>query len=189
MGPKFDYAFACLDQNGSGRLDQADFFQLGERLRATREWSRSDPRCLRIHAALDDFWQVMLLCVDEDGSGDVDRHEFLLFEQLMAEQTAEFAGQAPPWVLDLFVAIFESLDLDGDKRISATEYALYLRAMGSSMDAAAAFERLDLDGSGFIELAELAALLAEYFTSADPDARGNYLVTGGWPAQRSASAQ
>jgi Ca2+-binding EF-hand superfamily protein len=182
--PKFDYAFACLDQDHSGRLARADFFRLGEVLRETRGWERDDPRYLRIHTALDDFWQVLLLCVDEDGSGDVDRYEFAIFEQLMAEQTAEFAGQAPPWVLELFVAIFESLDADGDGRITAAEYALYLRAMGSSMDAAAAFERLDVDRSGFIESAELAQLLAEYFASTDPGARGHYLVTGGWPTAR-----
>jgi Ca2+-binding EF-hand superfamily protein len=181
--PKFDYAFACLDQDRSGRLARADFFRLGEALAELRGWSRTDPRYLRIHTALDDFWQVMLLCVDEDGSGDVDRHEFAVFERLMAEQTVEFAGQAPPWVLALFVAIFAALDIDGDGRISASEYALYLQAMGSTMDAAAAFERMDIDRSGFIESAELAVLLAEYFASTDPGARGHALVTGGWPGQ------
>ena len=179
--PKFDYLFTCFDRDRSGRLDVNDFFALGRTLRVASGWAELDPRNLRISRALDAFWEVMLISVDADGSGDVDRDEFRIFEQLMADAANAPGEPAPPWVLELYAAIFEALDADEDGRINLQEYTTYLSAAGSHMDPAAAFAKLDLDGSGFLEVDELELLLTRYFTTTDPDDPANYMLTGGWP--------
>lgn len=178
---RFDHFYTLLDLNRSGTLDRDDFMRLASRLRSARGWSEDDPGYSAIVAALDQFWTLMLLVVDEDDSGEVDRREFTAFEQLMAEQTAEFAGQVPPWVLDVFTAVFTALDTDGDGQISIEEYRLWLDAIGSDADADAVFPMLDLDGSGHLEISEVETLLAQFFTGSDDLSPGAWFVTGGWP--------
>ncbi len=179
---KFDYAFFCLDQNQSGMLDKDDFLLLAERLQDQQGWPADDARYVRLKASLLDFWEMLLMCVDEDGNGQVDRSEFKLFEHLMAAQVVEFGGQAPPWALELVLSLFAAVDSDGDGLVELDEYGQFLSVMGSTMDPSAAFYKLDLDGSGTIEMDELESLLVQYFTSTDVKDPGNYLLTGGWPA-------
>lgn len=180
--PKIDYLFTCYDHNRDGRLDVSDFFGLARAIRTACNLDDKDARSARINRAFDAYWEMMLVCVDTDGSGDVDRTEFLAFEHLMAEQTMEYGGQAPPWALELYDAIFDAFDANNDGHIDVTEYANYLRATGSTMDAAAAFARLDLNGDGSLDVHELEWLLAAYFTSTNPEDRAHWLLTGGWPA-------
>jgi Ca2+-binding EF-hand superfamily protein len=178
---KFDYLFTCFDRRKNGKLDVSDFLAFGRALRDASGWEQTDPRSRRIARALDAFWEVMIVHIDADGSGDVDRQEFTTFENIMSDQTKSFAGTAPTWALELYRAIFEALDKNADGKLELSEYATYLAAIDSNMDPAAAFAKLDLDGSGFIELSELDVLLVSYFTSTNATDPGNYLLTGGWP--------
>lgn len=175
---KFDYLFTCFDRRRNGKIDVSDFLSFGQALRDASGWAPNDPRTRRISNALDRFWEVMIVHVDTDGSGAVDRREFTTFEHMISEQTS---GRAPAWALELYQAIFEGLDRNGDGKLDLDEYATYLKAVGSTMNPAAAFAKVDLDGSGFLELTELDTLLVSYFTSTDPADPGNYLLTGGWP--------
>ena len=177
---KFTYAFHCLDIDGTGALDATDFLRLADRLAGSRGWSSTDPRLSVIREGLVDYWDMLCMLCDHDGSGTVDLEEFLLFHHMMIAETHEFQ-EPPPWALAMVETLLEALDADGDGRIDRGEYAAYLWAIRSTMNAETAFRKLDLDGSGFLELKELRELMASYLTSTVPEEPGNYLLTGGWP--------
>jgi Ca2+-binding EF-hand superfamily protein len=178
---KFTYAFQCLDADGTGALDATDFLLLADRLAGLRGWVSTDPRLSVIRGGLVDYWEMLCMLSDHDGSGAVDLHEFLQFHQMMIAETHEFQ-EPPPWALAWVETLLAALDANGDGRIDRAEYAVYLRAIRSEMDAGEAFCKLDLDSSGFLELDELRTLMSTYLTSTAPEEPGNYLLTGGWPA-------
>lgn len=180
MTTRFAYTFRCLDRNGSGRLDPSDFVALGAALEAEGP-ARGTLAHTRVERALHDYWALLSLCVDAEGSGTVDLEGFVLFQGLLAEDAVAFGGQPPPVMFELLEAMFGALDRDGDGRIDRSEYAAFLRVIGSSMDPGPAFARLDRHRCGALALADLAELLVQYFTDPDPDVPGAVLLTGGWP--------
>jgi len=177
---KFTYAFQCLDTNSNGTIEADDFLRLSRDLKKFHGWAKGDPRAETMRNELLDYWEMLCMLTDNDGSGDIDLDEYLLFHRLMIEETEEF-GEAPPWAQALVDTLIASVDADGDGKIDPTEYGNYLTAIGSQMNAATAFGKLDLDGSGYLELSELNDLMAEYLTSTNTTDPGNYLLTGGWP--------
>ena len=181
LSARFSFLFSCLDRDGDGRIEKSDVLQIGESLRAERGWVAGDASWTAIVAALEDFWFLLALCVDADGSGDISCAEFEVFHVLMADQTVEFSGQPPPWATTLFSTLLQTLDADHDGQVRLEEYAIFLRAMGSTLDPAQAFARLDMDGSGGLDLREIERLLTEYLTDESPEAPGAWLLTGGVP--------
>jgi len=178
---KFSYAFQCLDRDANGVLGAEDFVSVAAGLARLRGWPDGDPRVDTMQTELTDYWEMLCMLSDEDGSGAVDLDEWLAFHQMMIAETKEF-GAAPPWALALVEALLAALDADGDGKIDLGEYAHFLAAIGSEMEPTAAFQKLDVDGSGFLELSELGTLIAEYMTSTSVEEPGNYLLTGGWPS-------
>ena len=177
---KFTYAFKCLDTNRNGKLESDDFVRLARHLKKLHGWADDNPRIQAMRGELLEYWEMLCMLTDNDGSGDIDLEEFLHFHRLMIEETVEFE-EAPPWAQALVDTLMTSLDTDGDGRIGVDEYANLLLAMRSEMDPIAAFSKLDREGGGYLELSTLSTLMAEYLTSTDPEAPGNYLLTGGWP--------
>jgi Ca2+-binding EF-hand superfamily protein len=178
---KFSYFFRCLDQSNNQALELNDLMRVAEAFRTAHGWDEEEDQFIAITLRLTEFWRVLILCSDADGSGDISLEEFLIFFGATRDMTRGFKGLIPPWAKNLVEILLGSMDRDGDDQVSLQEYQEYLIAIGSHMHASSAFDRLDLDDSGYIEVTEFEALMAEYLSSSDRDAPGNQLVTGGWP--------
>jgi Ca2+-binding EF-hand superfamily protein len=177
---KYGYFFSCFDQSRNQLLELDDLMRVAEAFRVAHGWDEEDQRFLAIQSRFVEFWNVLLLCADVDGSGDISLDKFLIFFGVMGHMTREFNGRVPPWAMNLVDILLGSMDRDGDGQVSLEEYQEYLIAIGSHMHAETAFGQLDLDGSGYIEVEELETLMAQYLASESQDEPGNYLLTGGW---------
>jgi hypothetical protein len=174
--PTYARFFDVLDRDGNGELEASDFTNIGVAL-ASALGARTRPGALEAaEAARNDLWELLLLCLDADGSGTVSREEFLVFEQMLAQQTAEF-GDEPPWLRAFFRTLFEALDTEGAGVIDGATYAGLARALGVTADVSSDFARLTGGGTSFA-LGELDVRLTELFRSTDPDARGLALLPG-----------
>lgn len=177
---KFSYFFQCLGQSRNNALELKDFNRVAEAFRTAHGWDEEDDQLVAITLRLTEFWRVLVLCSDADGSGDISLDEFLIFFSATRDMTRGFNGMIPPWAKNLVEILLGSMDRDGDGQISLQEYQEYLIAIGSHLHAETAFDKLDLDNSGYIEVEEFDTLMAQYLSSQDEDDPGNQLVTGGW---------
>ncbi|RBQ17311.1 EF-hand domain-containing protein [Spongiactinospora rosea] len=67
--------------------------------------------------------------------------------------------------IDEYAPTFRLVDTDGDGRISATELASLMRALGAPITgerAAEAVRMVDADGDGLISLPEFAAFMSDH---------------------------
>lgn len=174
---KYDRYFKLLDTDRSNAIDWNDFSKAARFIRDDRGWDDEHPRYKELLDALQTHWSELRERVDIDGDGTVDRFEWQQFHAKLADEINEL-GKVPAWALNSMHGFHRMLDSDKDGSISAEEYALWLRALGSEADAAAAFERLDLSGDGQLELDEIETLYSQWVLSDDPGDPGNVLVTG-----------
>jgi Ca2+-binding EF-hand superfamily protein len=72
--------------------------------------------------------------------------------------------------------IMQLFDRDRDNRISLEDWQLFWRTIGTAeADFETAFQKLDRNGNGYLTFDEIIAAGQEFFTSDDPEARGNWL--------------
>lgn len=176
---KFAHTFHVLDNNNSGQLDWDDFANVAVALQAAMGWHDDAPKLRDLREALADYWAKMLEFMDDDGDGEISELEYLIFYERFSAELPTFHNRVPTWALDLFVALHRAVDADNDGCIAPEEYAIYLRALGSKADPAAAFARFDLDRDGFVDVDEIEQLFAQYLTSNDPADPGNWFIDGG----------
>jgi len=176
---KFSRTFKVLDRNGNGVLDWEDFTFVAFTLQQEMNWEDDAPKLQELLGALQSYWERMLELMDTDGDGTIDAVEYLRFYSQFAEELPRLGDKVPEWALDLFQALHRAVDFDNDGCISPEEYALYLKALGSSSDPQAAFNHFDLDGDGLLDIDELEVLIRQYLTSDNPMDPGNWFVDGG----------
>ena len=133
--------------------------------------------------------QALFLTLDHNNTGALDWDDFaraaevisaaewMQFHGAMAEEVREL-GRVPLWGLGLLQGIHTVLDLDGNGTIDADEYAVWLRAIDSTHDAAAAFKLLDADGDGLLGFDELEQLYRAWLLDEGDAAPAADLFTG-----------
>jgi uncharacterized protein (DUF1778 family) len=94
-----------------------------------------------------------------------------------ARAAAISAGASPDVALEC-PELYAILSKEQFAVLTQTDYTLFLVAMGSDADPAAAFQRLDRDDDGVLILSDLSDLVAEFLTSSIADAAGNLLFLG-----------
>jgi Ca2+-binding EF-hand superfamily protein len=171
--------FECLDRNGNGRLDLGDLSLYVRSVVEALGWDTDDERFIGLLERVSVWWTEMAAKMDLDDNGSLSRDELLNFFDTASDVAARRG--VPHWAWHVVDAVFSALDIDGDGFLSPEEYRLYLEAIGSDADAAAAFARLDVDGDGQIDLSELDTLFEEWVRAEEPGARGNLLLTGREP--------
>lgn len=174
---KYDRYFKLLDTDRSNEIDWNDFTKAALFIRDDRGWSDDHAGYKSLVDAMQTYWDELCKRVDLDGNKNIDRFEWQQFHAKLGDEISQ-QGKVPTWAVDMMQGIYRVLDSDADGSISADEYALWLRALGSSADAEAAFKRLDLNGDGELEINEVEKLYSQWVLSDDPAEPGNVLVTG-----------
>lgn len=174
---KFSQQYRLLDADGNGSLKWDDFEALLERLTKARGWDPESPRAaqakLRHHA----LWEALSKHCDHDGSGGVTLEEWLAFHRaaLFDEQVLLYVNPAyEQLVVSMTGFVQDTLDDDGDDKVTAKEYCEFCQAYGiRSADAQLCFTALDRDDDGVLTRAEILDLVIEFYCSDDPKAPGN----------------
>lgn len=172
LSTKLRRMFAFLDTDQDGTLIGGDLTAIADRLAAAVP--TLPEKVQRLRDALTVVWDQHLRNMDFDGDGRIDPAEY--------ERGVREAIDAGPSALvaalhDVVAASLDICDTDGDGLINLDEYTLLGQAVtgGSPQDMAVAFAKLDLDGNGTLDAEEIRAAVTEFFTSEDPNARGNWL--------------
>lgn len=164
LGSDFD----ALDANGDGFLSPED---LTQRVEATRIalGDMADPsKYGALHAATMQWWDQMSGISGAVPGQRVSRTEYIS-AHIEADQTTMNAALIP------FVdALFDYVDIDGSQQLTREEFIAFASAW-NIQDPEAAFDALDADGSGSLTKQEFQKFMQDFYTSTDPNARGNNL--------------
>ena len=174
---KFTKQFRQLDADGGGTLKWNDFESLLERLCDARGWSADSPRIAQARSCYQSLWKMLEKHGDSNRDGEVSLEEWLDFHRV-ALCDSQVLLQINPAYEELVVSmtrfIQETLDGDGDGRVTVGEYGEFCEAYGIGKEhAESCFAGLDRNGDGVLTRAEILDLVLEYYCSDDPKAPGN----------------
>lgn len=149
--------FAVLDTDEDGSVTWDDHRRIVDKYATGYALAQDDRRIKGLEKAYWSQW-LGLLTQATPGQDRLSRDDFVA-----AHRAAGYGTNGAHLLEDLAQAIFNVLDVDGDKRISRDEFARYLAFCAiSSADAAVVFQRLDLDGDAFISQREVARSLRAF---------------------------
>jgi Ca2+-binding EF-hand superfamily protein len=174
---KLSQQFRLLDADDNGTLRWNDFESLLERLRTARGWEPDSARAAQALKCYNGLWEALLKHGDRDADGKVTLEEWLAFHRSALCDSQELLSINPAYeelVMSMTNFIQETLDDDGDGKITASEYSEFCQAYGiDATDAAHCFAGLDRNGDGVLTRHEILDLVLEYYCSDDPKAPGN----------------
>lgn len=157
-----------MDVDSDGFLDRDDFVALGARWTVNRGLALDSPEARRLTSIMMGWWETLLAASDVDRDDRVTLDEVLLVVDQLAADTAPVTATA--------TALFEAIDADGDRRISAAEYRELIETWnGVATDTDEIFSLLDLDGDGHLSEAEFVQLWTEFWAGDNPNAAGTWV--------------
>jgi Ca2+-binding EF-hand superfamily protein len=149
--------FTVLDTDEEGYVTWGNYQRIVDRYAAGYALAKSDTRIKDLEKAYWAQW-LGLLSQATPGQDRLSGDEFVA-----AHRAVDYGSDGAQLLEDLAQAVFNVLDVDGDKRISRDEFARYLDFCEiSSSDAAIIFRRLDLDGDAAISQREVARSLRAF---------------------------
>ncbi|WP_394437738.1 EF-hand domain-containing protein [Streptomyces sp. SGAir0957] len=172
LGTKLHRMFNFLDTNQDGRLTEDDLSAIADRLATSVP--TQPVKVERLRGALGAIWEQHLRHMDFDGDGAIDPAEY---ERGVRKAIDTDATSLVSALHGVVASCLDICDQNNDGLIDLKEYTLLGQAVsgGTHEDMAAAFAQLDLDGNGTLDAEEIRTAVIEYFTSENPDARGNWL--------------
>ncbi len=172
MKKKLTKHFHLLDLDQDGFVEREDWEQCGRNLAKIRDWQPGSPEYEDILAKQGYLWTTFWKPADGNNDGKVSLDEYLH----LADRQRTGGYFAQDIVLQLFGAIFDMIDLDGDGKITVQDYQLYFKAWGLDENLAEqAFSRLDLSGDGRLSRSIFIQFGLNFYISDDPNERGNWL--------------
>jgi Ca2+-binding EF-hand superfamily protein len=160
--------FAAMDVDSDGFLTRDDFAALAARWTVNRGLAPDSAEADRLSAIMLGWWETLLAASDADRDEKVTLDEVLLVVEQLWADTEPVAATA--------TALFEAVDADGDRRISAAEYRELIETWnGVPTDTDAVFALLDLDGDGYVSEEEFVALWTEFWAGDNPNAAGTWV--------------
>lgn len=171
---KITKEFNFLDTNADGLLGKVDFELGAARLAEAMGWDKDSDEFKALLKERCLAWEELCLAADFDQSGSVDLPEYQEFYERMTANMGSDPAKAPVWFRRVCAAHVESMDLDGDQKITAEDYARFIKAHNySGFDVQACFEVLDLDGNGHLDKDECVLLCLQFYLSEDTTLPGN----------------
>lgn len=160
--------FTAMDVDSDGFLERDDFAELAARWTVNRGLAPGSLEARKLSAIMMAWWETLLAASDTDRDDKVTLDEVLLVvDQLPADLTPVMATAA---------AMFEAVDADGDRRISAAEYRELIETWnGVPTDTDEVFALLDLDGDGHLSQDEFVGLWTEFWAGDNPNAAGTWV--------------
>lgn len=170
---KIDICFTHGDQNGDGTMEGADALALAARIIAYQGEPFGSNKAQALLKGFETFWKHMSAKMDLNSDGTITPDEWRSgMRQAFVENSQGFKEGFRP----LAEALFALCDKDGDNKVTPKEFFLFHKAFGTSEEnSRIAFAKLDQDQSGHLTVDELLKAWQEYYTSADPEAPGNWL--------------
>ncbi|MER8045978.1 EF-hand domain-containing protein [Streptomyces sp. NPDC094032] len=170
---KISHGFDLLDTDGDGALTEADHVTMGDRAADQLGYARGSAEHTRMVDAYVAVWRDLHAPHVGGPDGRMTKAEFVASTLTLAADPEAAAAT----VGALARAFFAIADVDGDGRVSRDEFDAFQRshfpAIGQA-DLDEAFRHLDLDGDGTLSPAEFESAVVAYWSSADPDAPGNW---------------
>ncbi|AJT63131.1 hypothetical protein T261_1445 [Streptomyces lydicus] len=175
---KIDVCFGHVDVDGDGFFDEADVLAMAARIIAHQHIPIDSEPAVGLFKSYQEFMHNILQHLDFDGDGRVSPEEWRKgIIGVFGDQPEQFDVLFRP----LAEAIWRVCDRDGDGTVNAEEFLCFQKAMGSSPEnRQLAFEKLDVNGDGSLSVDEILSAYREYYTSRDPQARGNWLYGDVW---------
>ncbi|QUQ64400.1 EF-hand domain-containing protein [Kutzneria sp. CA-103260] len=170
---KINYGFDHLDVDGDGRLTEHDHVLMGQRVAAALGHEPGSEAEAGIIAAYLRIWRDLHLPHIPGGGTEISKEQFLRSTLTLATDPA--AAQATVGALaEAFLAI---ADTDHDGEVDIAEFRNFVAGHFPGLSDAEvhdAFAHLDTDGDGHLSTEEFTRATVEYWSSADPDAPGNW---------------
>lgn len=160
------------DSNKDGVIDKNDFSDCMEKISKLHHWGTNDDAFRLAKDTLENVWQGLQKDADINQDGIVTKKEWGKMWNKFAE-----SGKYPQWNEEYVKFMFLANDTSGDGFVDRGEYVTVQAIFGNSeADSNTAFDRLS-EGSngGMLSKDDFTNLWHEYFTSDDPQAKGNYL--------------
>jgi len=162
---KLAMAYYRFDHDKDGLVTEGDFVHPGQeaaRLRGVA-WRGVEPGSAEADQIIEahrGWWDAYFKGTDTDGDGQVTLEEYLDFVGAWVGSDPE----AIPHAIQGNQLVFDTIDGNGDGKLSLDEFSLCLRTYGLADDnATRAFGDLNLDG--YISRAEFAKNMSEYYIS------------------------
>ncbi|MBN6040298.1 EF-hand domain-containing protein [Amycolatopsis sp. 195334CR] len=170
---KISHGFDHLDVDGDGLLTEHDHVLYGRRAAASLGHEPGSPAEQKIIDAYLTIWRDLHLPHIPDGGTSIAKEQFVTSTRGLADDPAA-ASATVGALAQAFLAI---ADTDADGGVGPAEFAAFQRGHFPHLtdaDLAEAFTHLDTDGDGHLSGEEFTRAVVEYWTSADPDAPGNW---------------
>ncbi|MFD8143441.1 EF-hand domain-containing protein [Streptomyces sp. NPDC059708] len=172
---KLERAFAHLDADDNGVIDEKDMIALGSRLLTALAEPADSPKAAEVFRGLTDFW------VDLFNELGVGQDQKLTPVQYRDGMTRLYKDGGPAYEKSfrpMMKAILTVVDTNGDGHISPEEFHTAQLAFDTRLEPADAdvlFARIDKNHDGYLSVDELLDAVREYYTGNDEDAPGNLL--------------
>jgi len=171
---KMAHLFTLLDVDDDGTIDRMDYTASADRLVTAFGHAPGSPECQLVRDRYNTLWEAVTLPMDSDGDERVDVSEYSTgMERFVTTADEGYLTHIAP----VANAFYDLMDVDGDGRITRTEYVrMMASAFRLSEEAGStAFDQLDLDGNGTLSRDELHVANEQFFRSADENAKGNWV--------------
>ncbi len=159
-------AFDLMDVDGNGEVGIQEIEALAQRLASRFGLAANSKQHEELRQASVDLWRDLQHQLDQSGDQKISRKEYVDFyadaDPAVIRRTMEpFAG-----------ILFNLFDVDGDGKVSRSEFERYHRAWGVPADQIeGTFDKLDTDRSGDLSKEELHQYLAG-FIFGEPGSKG-----------------
>lgn len=164
--------FEFYDADKNGYIEQADYEVFARRVARVRGWAEGTPGYEIVLGRFVSEWEVLRSFADMSRDGRVSLHEWFDYHYYIYTIDQKFRADEH----DIINTIFETLDHNGDGKITENEFKIFYHIYGlDSALASEIFQRIDENSDGILTRNEIARLYRQFAHSDDPNALGNWL--------------